>query len=110
MTVLTTLNGFLLWTWGCMRSWLEIGRHIRELEVELKYQAATRRAEDERLQESITAVIASQKAGRESIYRRIDDLDRAQQKRIDDWALQLSGQINQLYAAVANAPLKVREG
>lgn len=111
---------FSTWMLKCARAWVEIGRRVQTLEANVLEQSAAHTREDERLQAALADAVISAKANRENIHRRIDELDRsqserltgidrAQQTRIDDWARQLSSQINQVYLAVAASPVRNRQ-
>lgn len=102
------IKAFSTWVWGCARAWIEIGHRVQSLERRLQNQSAAHVRDDERLRTALTAAVASAKADRNKIHARIDELDRTQQNRIDDWAQQLSGQINQVYITVATSPVRNR--
>lgn len=106
------ITSFAAWTWHCARAWMEIGHRVQALELRLAEQSAEHERDDRQIRTQFTAAVASAKSGRERLHRRIDELDesqrkrltemeRTQQSRIDDWARQLSGQINHVYMAVA---------
>ena len=120
MSVLMSLRALPIWTWRCVRAWLEIGQRMQKIELDLKEQAAVREACDQRLRDSISAVLESEKAALDQIHSRIEsldtlqserlaELDRTLQRRVDDWARQLSAQINQLYAVAARDPVELRK-
>ncbi len=116
----TNLRVFLVWTWHGLRGWLEVGQRLGHIEQELKEQAANQQKDVRCLQDAISAAAKSESSGFSQINRRLEDLDRqhteqlssldrALQNRVDEWARQLSGQMNQLYAAVARNPVDVRK-
>lgn len=117
MVVWTYIQTFIRWLWRCARAWIEVGHRLETLETDLATLVSVRSAEDQRLDAALADSVATARAGRERLHLRIDELDRAQsarltaidaaqQERIDHWALQLSGQINQLYLAIAKSPMK----
>jgi hypothetical protein len=99
---------FFAWVWRCSRAWIEIGHRVRGLEETLSTRLAEHARVDEELRAALVDAVASAKLERDRIHERIDRLDRTQQLRIDEWAQQVSSQINQVYIAVAAS--QVREG
>lgn len=108
MPVLSHLRLLLGWAWRCGRAWIEMGHRVAALEKELHRQAELHRHDDAQLTSEIAAASEAHRARIQQVHRRIDDLDRTQsdrlalldrtqQHRIDDWAQQLSDQINRLY-------------
>ncbi len=104
-----------------LRAWLEVGHRLAQIELELRDQAGVREQEIERLEKAISSVSVSYEAGFSQIRQRLEEmdrrhgqemtnLDRALQSRVDEWARQLSAQMNQLYAAVARNPVEVAAG
>jgi hypothetical protein len=102
------VRAFSTWVWGCARAWIEIGHRVQALEGRLQNLSDAYVRDDEHLRAALTTAVESAKADRNRIHARIDELDRAQQNRIDDWAQQLSGQINQVYITVATSKVRNR--
>ncbi len=110
----------IAWFWHSVRAWFEVGRRLVQIEAELQDQASINRQEIERLQAAIASVAESERTGFEQVRSRLEtlerkqndqvaSLDRALQERVDEWARQLSGQMNQLYAAIASNPVELRK-
>ncbi len=121
MNVWTYLRAFFVWLWRGIRAWYEVGRRLRQIEQDLQQQADVRKMEVEQLRNAIAAAADTDKSEFNQIRHQVEeldirqreqlgDLDRALQSRVDEWARQLSGQMNQLYAAVARNPVEVRKG
>ena len=108
MLVLNHLRILLGWAWRCGRAWIEMGHRVAALETELRRQAELHSADEAAVTAEIAAANEVARTRIQQVHRRIDDLDRtqseriamldsAQQRRIDDWVQQLSGEINRLY-------------
>ena len=104
MLPVSYIRDFIVWAWRCGRGWIEMGHRVQALEAEVAEQARVRRAADDELRVAIGESESSARDSRDRLHRRIDDMDRAQQDRIDAWAQQLSSQINQVLLAVASRP------
>lgn len=113
-------KAFLVWLWRGLRAWFEVGRRLRQIEQDLQGQVISNRQELKHLQDTVSEAAASERSGFEQVRDRLEllertqseqlaSLDRALQTRVDEWARQLSAQINQLYAAVASSPIEVRK-
>lgn len=121
MNIWIYIKAFFVWLWRGLRAWSEVGRRLGQIELGLQEQNTVRKNEVEQLQNAITVAAETDKAEFGRIHRRIRELeelqreqlvnlDRALQNRVDEWARQLSGQMNQLYAAVARNPIETKSG
>lgn len=120
MNIWTYLRAFLAWIWRGVRAWLEVGGRLSQIEQDLQEQVVARKSETEHLQGAIAAAAEAELSSFTQIRDRIEELDkqqreqlssldRALQSRVDEWARLLSGQMNQLYAAVARSPVEIRK-
>lgn len=120
MNIWIYIRTFVAWTWRALRAWFEVGRRLRQIEEDLQQQETVRKQEVEHLKQAISAAAESDKSEFCQIRNQVEELekqqreqltnlDRALQSRVDEWARQLSGQMNQLYAAIASSPTGSRK-
>lgn len=121
MNIWIYLRTFVVWLWRGVRAWFEVGRRLSQIELEIQQQVVTRNREVAQLQRAISTAAETERSGFDQIRHQLQELenqqreqlvnlDRALQNRVDEWARQLSGQMNQLYAAIARNPVEAGKG
>ena len=100
-----------------LRTWFELGGRLERIEDELARQTARSDEQLERIRDDLSAFTTAQSQVTVELQKRmlqaerlqserLATMDRAVQERIDEWARQLSGQINQLYLSVSGSPAR----